>query len=125
MAKSLAFCLTAMLAAKDDAETPNVTRVILKFRKGFPESSLQTNRCKSLSASHNCTARYIRLTSAINAILYSLKRSRTSNRVECTVGPTNSKSFKDTSVELLAEASKTTRTLVVELDCLYTMCIGK
>jgi hypothetical protein len=37
------------------------------------------------------------------------------------VGPTNSESFRDTAVDVFAEASKTAQTFVVELDSLEVL----
>ena len=64
--------------------------------------------------------RYMRLTSVVSAMRCKRKWINTSMREEWTVGPTSSKSLRETPVEERAEASKTARTLVVVLDSLKT-----
>ena len=68
MAWSCAFCLMSILAAKEEAETPKVTR-----SSSSPEDCLgdhcatQTGELRSLSAGTSSTARYILLTLAVRA----------------------------------------------------------
>ena len=51
--------------------------------------------------------------SAVSATGYDRKRSRTSTKGGCNVGPTRRVSLSDTPVEDLADPSKTARILVV------------
>ena len=51
--------------------------------------------------------------------------SKTSISFGCTVGPTSKVSLSEIFVDNFAEASKTALTFVVELEALYTACIGR
>ena len=114
-----------ILAAKEDADTPKVTLVILYSASGLLESALQTNQCNSLSAGANSMARYILLMSAVMVMRQKRNLINTSMSGEWIVGPTSRRSFSDTPVADLAEASKTIRSLVVVLCSLRTACIGR
>ena len=63
----MAFCLTAIFAVNEEAETPNVTLVIRYSFKGSFGRERHTNLCRSLSDSDSSTARYILETSAVSA----------------------------------------------------------
>lgn len=70
-------------------------------------------------------ALYILLMSALRAMRCMRNLNKTSIREECMVGPTSKVSFNETPEEDFAEASNTGLILVVVLESLYTMCIGK
>ena len=94
------FFLTAMLAAKDDAETPNVTR------HATVDQGVLASR--QIDGGHGLAL----LTSAVRAIRWNQNLSNTSIKGECIVGPTKSVS-SEMPLENWAEVSKTTLTLVV------------
>ena len=90
-----------MLVAKDDAETPNVTR------HAMVDQGVLASR--QIDGGHGLAL----LTSAVRAIRWNQNLSNISIKRGYIVGPTKSVSLSEMPLENWAEASRTTLTLVV------------
>ena len=109
--RSSAFCLTAILAAYEEAETPIGRPASYDIHEeARKERTARQNIF--LSCVYRSTARYMQETSAVRAMRCRRKRSKTSVRKEWTVGPTNKVSLRENSVEEGSDMSNTARTLI-------------
>ena len=117
----MTFCFTAMLAVNEEAVTPKVTHLMRQSFRGWSRSEISTGSGAGLydAVLVNFTAQYILLTLAVSATGCNQYHRRTSINGGWMVGPTRNVSLiSDIPVEDLAEASSTTRTLVVALEAL-------